>query len=497
VISDWIDCESNLSRVSSVVNLKKGLKGKLKTFIDALSSHLTKFQFMLATKKTPGVYIEEITFFPPAIAAVDTAVPIFIGYTDKDDMTKKAIKVKSLLEFEELFLSDKWELTYVVNEKKIEEDFSRNQLYYHMQLYFGNGGGKCYIVSLGKRPENPSKEDFLEALEIIAKEDEPTLIVMPEATELDFKATMDVYQAALAQAANLMDRFVIMDVPEADEAIEDFRNGIGMNNLRYGAAYYPYLDTTISKYALVNDVDIEFKNSTAPATPATPAAGGTPAPRSLKNSNIGSGHLERQNMIKQIKEQTLVLPPSAAIAGVYCTVDSTRGVWKAPANVSLNFVSGCVEKISHEEQAELNIHTEGGKSINAIRAFTGYGVMVWGARTLAGNDNEWKYVNVRRFYNFVEESVKKAAQQFVFEANDANTWIRVSTMIENFLSNLWRQGALAGATPQEAFFVKVGLDVTMTADDLLNGIMNIEIGLAVVRPAEFIVLRFSQKMQES
>ena len=228
-----------------------------------------------------------------------------------------------------------------------------------------------------------------------------------------------------------------------------------------------------------------------------PPGGEAPSPRSLKNSNIGSGHLERQNMIKFIKDQTLTLPPSAAIAGAYCTVDATRGVWKAPANISLSLVSSCVTKISHEEQAELNIHTEGGKSINAIRAFTGQGVMVWGARTLAGNDNEWRYVNVRRFYNFVEESVKKAAQQFVFEPNDANTWTRVSTMIENFLSNLWRQGALAGATTQEAFFVKIGLDITITRDDLLNGIMNVEIGLAVVRPAEFIVLRFSQKMQES
>lgn len=447
---------------------------------------------MLATKKTPGVYIEEITFFPPAIAAVDTAVPAFIGYTDKDDQRLKAVKIRSLLEFEEIFSLEKWELTFIVNEKKIEEDFSRNQLYYHMQLYFANGGGKCYVISLGQKPDNPSKDDFIDALAVLAKEDEPTLIVMPEATELNFQGTMDVYQAALAQAANLMDRFVILDVPDSENAVRDFRNGIGMNNLRYGAAYYPYLNTSISKYALVNDDDIEFKNATTPAP-----AGDGPAPRSLKNSNIGSGHLERQIMIKSIKDQTLTLPPSAAIAGVYCTVDSTRGVWKAPANVSLNLVSSCVTKISHEEQAELNIHTEGGKSINAIRAFTDQGVLVWGARTLAGNDNEWRYVNVRRFYNFVEESVKKAAQQFVFEPNDANTWVRVSTMIENFLSNLWRQGALAGATTQEAFFVKIGLDVTITRDDLLNGIMNVEIGLAVVRPAEFIVLRFSQKMQES
>lgn len=191
------------------------------------------------------------------------------------------------------------------------------------------------------------------------------------------------------------------------------------------------------------------------------------------------------------------MPPSAAIAGVYCTVDSTRGVWKAPANVSLTAVTSVTQKITHEEQGELNVDAQSGKSINAIRTFEGRGILVWGARTLAGNDNEWRYVNVRRFYNFVEESVQKATGQFVFEANDANTWVRVSTMIENFLTNLWRQGALAGATPQEAFFVKVGLGTTMTFDDVLNGIMNVEIGLAPVRPAEFIVLKFSQKMQES
>ena len=451
---------------------------------------------MPTTKKTPGVYIEEITFFPPAIASVDTAVPAFIGYTDKDDYKFQAKKIRSLLEYEEFFSVDEWKLTFTENENRIDEDFSRNQLYYNMQLYFANGGGKCYIISLGKKPRNNdgNKQDFLDALDLLAKEDEPTLIVMPEAIQLDKADCMDVYKAALAQAANLMDRFVIMDIPESDDEdddeIEDFRNGIGTNNLKFGAAYYPFLNTTISKYALVNDSDILFEKSTVEDV------GGVKT-KSVTKSDIESGHLERQKLIAQIKAETLVLPPSAAIAGVYCSVDATRGVWKAPANISLNFVSSCAKKITNEEQEELNIHTEGGKSINAIRAFTGQGVVVWGARTLAGNDNEWRYINVRRFYNFVEESVKKATQQFVFEPNDANTWVRVSTMIENFLINLWRQGALAGATPQDAFFVKVGLDITITRDDILNGIMNVEIGLAVTRPAEFIILRFSQKMQES
>jgi phage tail sheath protein FI len=191
------------------------------------------------------------------------------------------------------------------------------------------------------------------------------------------------------------------------------------------------------------------------------------------------------------------LPPSAAVAGVYARVDSTRGVWKAPANVGLSYVVKPTVRITNDIQDGLNVDTVAGKSVNAIRSFTGKGIIVWGARTLAGNDNEWRYVSVRRFFNMVEESVKKASDQFVFESNDANTWVRIRSMIENFLTNQWKAGALAGATTDDAYYVKVGLNQTMTADDILNGIMNVEIGMAVVRPAEFIVLKFSHKMQES
>jgi phage tail sheath protein FI len=446
---------------------------------------------MIAIKKTPGVYIEEISILPPGIAAVDTAVPVFIGYTDKIDGKLQAVKISSLLEFEELYCSaGDWTLTFNVKDDSITESFSQNQLYYHMQLYFANGGGKCYVISLGKRVKNSKgeKNDYLEAIKVLEKEDEPTIIVMPEAAQLTHTSCMDVYQAALMQAAKLMDRFVVMDIPETDDEIKKFRDGIGANNLQFGAAYYPNLNTTISKYSKVRNQDIIFKETTTDKDDKNPKT---------VTKEIEPGNMNRQKMIQNIKSRMLTLSPSAAIAGVYATVDGSRGVWKAPANVSLQFVSGPDKKISHEEQGELNVHPEGGKSINAIRTFSGKGTMVWGARTLAGNDNEWRYVNVRRFYNFAEESIKTATQQFVFEPNDANTWVRVSTMIENFLTNLWRQGALAGATPTEAFYVKVGLGVTMTAEDILNGIMNVEIGLAVVRPAEFITLKFSQKMQES
>jgi phage tail sheath protein FI len=204
---------------------------------------------------------------------------------------------------------------------------------------------------------------------------------------------------------------------------------------------------------------------------------------------------------KQIKSKisaaASVLPPSGAMAGVYARVDNARGVWKAPANESLNSVLSPVLQISAEQQASLNVDSVAGKSLNAIRSFNGRGNIVWGARTLAGNDNEWRYVSVRRFFNMVEESVKKASEVFVFEPNDANTWVRVQGMIENYLTTLWRQGALAGAKPEHAFYVAVGLGKTMTSLDILEGRMIIEIGMAAVRPAEFIILRFSHKMQES
>ena len=159
----------------------------------------------------------------------------------------------------------------------------------------------------------------------------------------------------------------------------------------------------------------------------------------------------------------VVLPPSSLIAGIYADVDNSRGVWKAPANVNVASVVQPTLLVSSEFQQDLNVDTLAGKSVNAIRAFLGKGTLVWGARTLAGNDNEWRYVNVRRFFNFVEESVKKATERFVFEPNDANTWVRVQAMIENFLTVLWRQGALQGVKPEHAFYVAVGLGKTMTA----------------------------------
>jgi phage tail sheath protein FI len=204
-----------------------------------------------------------------------------------------------------------------------------------------------------------------------------------------------------------------------------------------------------------------------------------------------------KSILKGVSTYVSNVPPSGAIAGIYASTDRTRGVWKAPANVSLSNVIEPTVTFTKTELDALNVDVTAGKSVNAIRTFFGKGTLVYGARTLAGNDNEWRYVPVRRLFIMVEESVKKATEQFVFEPNDANTWVKVQAMIENFLYNIWRQGALQGAKPEQAFYVAVGLNKTMNPIDILEGRMIVEIGMAAVRPAEFIVLQFSHKMAES
>lgn len=209
-----------------------------------------------------------------------------------------------------------------------------------------------------------------------------------------------------------------------------------------------------------------------------------------------SAHPVLSNIVTQLAGEMARTPSSGAMVGVYASVDNTRGVWKAPANVSLNSVSGPSVIIDDTTQGGLNVDPIAGKSINAIRSFTGRGTIVWGARTLDGNDDNWRYISVRRFYIMVEESVKDACAAFVFEPNDANTWTKVQAMIQNYLTNLWREKALAGSKPELSFYVNVGLGLTMTQDDIDNGRMIVEIGMAPVRPAEFIVLVFTQIQQQ-
>lgn len=540
---------------------------------------------------TPGVYVEEVASFPPSVAPVSTAIPAFIGYTEKADssLLNKPVRITSFLEFKKTFGGPQpGDYKFTVSEDGVQYDEGSSNLptkllYHHLDFYFKNGGGACYIVSVGNHSASATLVHFTDALNVLSKEDEPTLYVFPDALALG----TDYYQlviASLKECHKLGDRFTIIDMPDSDTQ-EEFRNKAvaPAHNLRYGAAYSPYLETTLG-YAWTdqqvsvdlatertavyhtdeggNGLLIKYKGATsanpvvsiskdASVSATTVAVNGNLLTITLKGDSIStatvldkwgslgskgnfevlqdgdgtatvnagvseaslvfatdSGNASLLANIKDIHTATYAaiesklnsmridLPPSAAIAGVYASVDRDRGVWKAPANIPLAAVIQPTKKITHDEQASLNIDPTTGKSINAIRSFTGKGTLVWGARTLEGNSNDWRYISVRRLFNMVEESLKKATDFAVFEANDANTWLKVKGMSESFLFGLYEQGAFAGSEPSKAYYVNVGLGTTMTPQDVLEGRMIVEIGIAPVRPAEFIILRFSQKIQE-
>jgi phage tail sheath protein FI len=199
-----------------------------------------------------------------------------------------------------------------------------------------------------------------------------------------------------------------------------------------------------------------------------------------------------KTIAEAVEAMSVLMPSSGAIAGVVFATDNTRGFWKAPANVSLNNVVDLAYRIDDPTNDLLNIDSSEGKSINAIRIRTGRGIRVWGSRTLAGNDNEWRYVQVRRMVSIIEQSIKNSMSWAAFEPNNEHLWLRVKGMISNYLTDLWKAGALQGPSVREAFFVNVGLGTTITSQDLLDGKLIVTIGLAAVRPAEFIIVQFTQ-----
>ncbi|HVY04714.1 MAG TPA: phage tail sheath C-terminal domain-containing protein [Burkholderiales bacterium] len=471
----------------------------------------------MPTFSTPDVYVREIKVFPPSVAEVESAIPAFIGYTEKatrdaeNDLNLKPTEVYSMTEFEQYFGGPQVQTLNVTvrtqpdgsKQALVAGDPELNYLLYHsMKLFFDNGGGKCYVVSVGlyKAAAPFVDADELDAgLATIGGEDEPTLLVIPEAVKLTYAQYKALSSEMLMQCFTLGDRFAILDVFDGFRRPDDEIDVAGTDTrldeanraawtgdtdvLKYGAAYYPFLKTGMNPVVIAAETNVSVT-----------VDGGTAATL----NTLKTAQTENYNAAKTaLSKFFLVLPPSGAVAGVYAYTDTSRGVWKAPANVPLNQVLEPMVKLDSARQGPLNVDPTTGKSINALRAFAGKGVVVWGARTLAGNDNEWRYVNVRRFFNMVEESIKKSTYWAVFESNDANTWVKVRGMIESYLTQKWREGALAGAAPKDAFFVRCGLGTTMNAQDILEGRMNVEIGMAVVRPAEFIILKFSHKMQVS
>ncbi len=463
--------------------------------------------------KTPGVYIEEIPKLPPSIAQVETAIPAFIGYTDRavdhrgNDLTNEPKRITSMLEYERFFGKPNPETGLVVtisgdaaNPESVLASInnpSKYKMHYALQMYFVNGGGPCWIVSVGDYSQPQPGFNALKAgLDSTEKVDEITLYVYPDAQGLDTEDDFyNLFGETMDLCVKLKDRFAVMDIwldpdqPDLIANVGTMRNKTKSEEriVKYGATYFPNLETILDYYyggegTGDSNVNIEHQGGDDSLT-------GTLTELKGKNNAL---YFQAQQAIRNFP---LEMPPSPGVVGVYARVDDSRGVWKAPANVNMDYVIQPVIKITDEQQENLNVDVNFGKSVNVIRSFVGRGnALIWGARTLAGNSNEWRYIPVRRFFNMVEESVKKATIQFVFEPNDRNTWSRVKAMIDNFLIQQWKVGALMGTTPEQAFYVKVGLNETMSEVDIWEGRMIVEIGMAVVRPAEFIILKFSHKM---
>jgi uncharacterized protein len=564
--------------------------------------------------KTPGVYIVEKNAFPPSVVEVATAVPAFIGYTDfarngGNSLHNKPWRISSMSEYARYFGGPPkpvFKLEVVPNPEPAagnkpsptdargqKSDFTfggktyrlsrsakkaggRYLMHQAMTHFFQNGGGACYIVSVGDYTKEieagDEGKDLIGGLTPLVKEQEPTMVLMPDAVLLSQADCILAQQQMLAHCGGKMrNRVAILDIWGGDRdrkdaefgwsCIDEFRNDIGINHLDFSSAYYPWLHTSLvpasaldygifgteitnlttmlladlglsddavvsadpklkaradaiksmlttdEKWvenliaALKDDKKVvdkakeEADIKRRAADPDMKRALLAPSKDLVQKSVLTMSSLY-EHALKEAREMINLMPPSAAMAGLYTMVDNSRGVWKAPANVSVaNVVRPAVE-ISHEDQEDLNVTTQG-KSINAIRSFIGEGALVWGARTLDGNSLDWRYISVRRTMIMLEESCRLAAKAMVFEPNVGNTWVTIKSMISNFLVGIWKRGGLAGAVPDDAFSVHVGLGETMTSEDILEGILRVTVLVAISRPAEFIEITFQQQMQKS
>jgi len=425
------------------------------------------------------------------------------------------------------------------------------RLFSALKFFYQNGGGDCYVISTG--PYDPTatvanKADFDDAMVLLEKEMEPTLLVIPDLMEIRnpvgtdhstiYKDAYALQQEMINHCAKMMNRIAILDIPGGynepvpgqETSVQGFRNvvsGTDSKSNSYAAAYYPWLHTTVYQTGDISNRNFDTNHAetltnlatllTNEFTPMAPdvidptmaeviTSATTKASLESEDETVMSEVAKADSALKnlsskyqlvlgKIQEKMNLMGPSSGMAGIYAAIDSTEGVWIAPANVSISSTVKPAFKIDHATQEDLNVPLSG-KSVSAIRAFPGRGNLVWGARTLDGNSNDWRYINVRRTLIFIEQSVKEAAKAYVFAPNDASTWVNVQSMISNFLLGLWKQGGLVGPKPTDAFSVSVGLGSTMTGDDVLNGIMRVMVKVAVSRPAEFIEITFQQEMQK-
>ena len=279
----------------------------------------------------------------------------------------------------------------------------------------------------------------LEAVENVTMLCVPDLMAAYQHGAVDLEGVKAVQLAMIAHCELMADRVAILDAPPGlgAQQVRDWRMDVAGYDSKYAALYWPWI-----------------------------------------------------KVVDPVQGRPVLIPPSGHIAGVWARSDETRGVHKAPANEVVRGVIDLETTITRGEHDQLNP-----VAVNCIRSFPGQGIRVWGARTLS-SDPEWRYLNVRRLFNFVEKSILDGTNWVVFEPNDRFLWGAVRRTITMFLRRVWRSGALFGNTPEEAFFVKCD-EENNPPEDRDAGILTVDIGIAPVKPAEFIVFRVSQYSQGS
>jgi phage tail sheath protein FI len=399
----------------------------------------------------PGVYVEEERGLSLAITSGATAVPVIAydpdGSTNKDkdkavnkDLISAPARIDSWMAF--MNLPGVQTVAEAEEEKPPKKRLLDCPLYIALKTYFDNGGGYCYVC-----PTNGKGDTADTLIKTVPELDDVTLIVQAGVPKL----AEAVFTPGTGLCAEGKSRFAILDGPL--EALKgDAKDMDTYPNTSYAAAYYPPLRAEWATYVK------EDKGAQVPVT--------------------------------------LDIPVSAAVAGAYCSVDRDRGVWKAPANVPLQ---GRVVPKFVVSDATQGIYNQYPKPLNIIRCFQAGVPLVWGARTLADDSEKerWRYVPVRRLFGAAEKDIKRAMAFAVFEPNSQPTWEKVRAAIDAYLHGIGKAGGLMGAKPEEAYFVRLGLGVTMTQADIDEGKMIVQVGMAPVFPAEFIILRFTQDMPDA
>lgn len=445
----------------------------------------------MAKYKFPGVYLEE-KMWSPSVEPLDN-IAVFIGYTEKnildngEDLLFTPITINSILEFENTFGFGQPEKNLIIKdnssstEERITVEFSgeksKHILYYSIKLFFESGGNKCKIVSVGTFKEIGeilSAEELIQGIDSLKNEKINLLIGIPESQNLP-ENDFYLVQQKILEFCDKNRYFGILDPPRTNtenflNKISIYREKLHSDSLKFGAAFFPSLQTTTAYLYDESCINVE-KNG-------------------LGFSLNSFDETKKLKYVSAIGKFSVILPASPSVMGLILKNDMERGIWKAPSTIPLKQIIAPEFLITDSAQQLLNVDILG-KSINCIRNFQGVGNRVWGTRTLAGNDAEWKYFPIRRLANKIEKEIQNALDQFVYEKNNSSTWAKIKSITENYLYNLWRSGALMGSKPEHAYFVKCGLNETMTNKDISDGKLLLQIGFSPLRPAEFIFFNFS------